>query len=146
MTWKDAAVAEVRREPSSTIPSRQEPVPPDAFHAARRAPPHDGGLLRGTITFGNARPGEAAGGDTNRSTAVSSFTRQETPPPAGEDVIFHPLAHATSPAMKKKKKRRVVNPFFSLFLPAILLSHLQAPMTLNAQRVLLLILGEAKKK
>ncbi|KAH6944349.1 hypothetical protein HPB50_002731 [Hyalomma asiaticum] len=106
MTWKDAAVAEVRREPSSTIPSRQEPVPPDAFHAARRAPPHDGGLLRGTITFGNARPGEAAGGDTNRSTAVSGFTRQETPPPAGED----------------------------------------APMTLNAQRVLLLILGEAQKK
>lgn len=93
------------------------------------------------------RQREAAGGDTNRSTAVSGFTRQETPPPAGEDVIFHPLAHATSPAMKKKK--RVVNPFFSLFLPAILLSRLQAPMTLNAQRVLLLILEgleEEKKK
>lgn len=98
MTWKDAVV--VKGEPvfddsvsSAVRVSRRLPWNTSRPSTRRR-------FLEG---HDDSRQREAGGEGANRSATV--FARQETAPAAGEYVIFHSLAHATSPAIKKKKKK-----------------------------------------
>lgn len=130
MVWKDSMKERGGGgNPPSTFRSRQRlPTPSNTWRpSARRR------RSFGADDFWSMRGRAGA----NRSATVSGFARQETTPPpaAGEDVIFHFPAHATSPTVKREKK--VVNLSSSLFSPptSILLSRFQAPMTLNALRV-----------
>lgn len=101
MVWKDS-MKEKGGNPPSTLRSRQRL--PDSFqHVAPLRTMAT--VLWSRRLLGNARP---RGGGANRSATVSGFARQETTPPpaAGEDVIFHFPAHATSPTGKREKKGR----------------------------------------
>lgn len=100
MTWKDEVAAKGRGSRLRRLGLVSGVHVSTRLPWNSRAPPHDGGLSMGTMTFGNARPAA----QTLIVPRPSSFARQETA--VGKNVIFHCVAHATSPAIKRMKKKR----------------------------------------